>query len=71
MLGGYLEFFMQPAIAEKYLSLRREFDELIQNKVSRELRQTKFPLAGKISILHILFLPFPLFPITFPRGKNL
>ncbi|KAB2042205.1 hypothetical protein ES319_D02G199900v1 [Gossypium barbadense] len=33
MLGGYLEFFMQPAIAEKYLSLRREFDELIQNKL--------------------------------------
>ncbi|XVF84733.1 hypothetical protein PTKIN_Ptkin17bG0061900 [Pterospermum kingtungense] len=33
MLGGYLEFFMQPAIAETYLSLRREFDELIQNKL--------------------------------------
>ncbi|KAK8363618.1 hypothetical protein V6Z11_A03G176800 [Gossypium hirsutum] len=33
MLGGYLEFFMQPAIAEKYLSLRREFDELIQIKL--------------------------------------
>ncbi|XWS35012.1 hypothetical protein CRYUN_Cryun21dG0088800 [Craigia yunnanensis] len=33
MLGGYLEFFMQPAIAEKYQSLRREFDELIQNKL--------------------------------------
>ncbi|KAK8492608.1 hypothetical protein V6N11_030831 [Hibiscus sabdariffa] len=33
ILGGYLEFFMQPSIAEKYLSLRREFDELIQNKL--------------------------------------
>ncbi|XP_039035481.1 DExH-box ATP-dependent RNA helicase DExH5, mitochondrial isoform X4 [Hibiscus syriacus] len=33
MLGGYLEFFMQPSLAEKYLSLRREFDELIQNKL--------------------------------------
>ncbi|XP_022775911.1 DExH-box ATP-dependent RNA helicase DExH5, mitochondrial isoform X2 [Durio zibethinus] len=33
MLGGYLEFFMQPAIAEKFQSLRREFDELIQNKL--------------------------------------
>ncbi|XVE53139.1 hypothetical protein DITRI_Ditri02bG0180200 [Diplodiscus trichospermus] len=35
MLGGYLEFFMHPAIAEKYQSLRREFDELIQNKLVR------------------------------------
>ncbi|KAK6241891.1 Helicase [Theobroma cacao] len=33
MLGGYLEFFMQPAIAEKYQTIRREFDELIQNKL--------------------------------------
>ncbi|OMP07854.1 Double-stranded RNA-binding protein [Corchorus olitorius] len=33
MLGGYLEFFMEPAIAERYQSLRREFDELIQNKL--------------------------------------
>ncbi|RVX12523.1 DExH-box ATP-dependent RNA helicase DExH3 [Vitis vinifera] len=33
MLGGYLEFFMKPAIAEMYQSLRRELDELIQNKL--------------------------------------
>ncbi|XP_021297123.1 DExH-box ATP-dependent RNA helicase DExH5, mitochondrial isoform X2 [Herrania umbratica] len=33
MLGGYLEFFMQPAIAEKYQTIRREFDKLIQNKL--------------------------------------
>ncbi|KAE8668219.1 poly(A) polymerase-like [Hibiscus syriacus] len=33
MLGGCLEFFMQPSLAERYLSLRREFDELIQNKL--------------------------------------
>ncbi|PPS04479.1 hypothetical protein GOBAR_AA16182 [Gossypium barbadense] len=41
MLGGYLEFFMQPAIAEKYLSLRREFDELIQIK----LKPSNMPVA--------------------------
>lgn len=33
MLGGHLEFFMKPAIAEMYQSLRRELDELIQNKL--------------------------------------
>ncbi|XP_057988227.1 DExH-box ATP-dependent RNA helicase DExH5, mitochondrial isoform X3 [Hevea brasiliensis] len=33
MLGGYLEFFMKPAIAEMYQSLRRELDELIQTKL--------------------------------------
>ncbi|KAG6715156.1 hypothetical protein I3842_05G237000 [Carya illinoinensis] len=33
MLGGYLEFFMNPSIADMYLSLREELDELIQNKL--------------------------------------
>lgn len=33
MLGGYLEFFMKPAIAEMYQSLRKELEELIQNKL--------------------------------------
>lgn len=34
MLGGYLEFFMKPALADTYLSLKRELEELIQKKVS-------------------------------------
>ncbi|CAH8254939.1 unnamed protein product [Arabidopsis lyrata] len=33
MLGGYLEFFMKPTLAYTYLSLKRELDELIQNKL--------------------------------------
>ncbi|KAF5730335.1 DEA(D/H)-box RNA helicase family protein isoform 1 [Tripterygium wilfordii] len=33
MLGGYLEFFMKPALAETYLNLKRELDELIQKKL--------------------------------------
>ncbi|XP_010527764.1 PREDICTED: DExH-box ATP-dependent RNA helicase DExH5, mitochondrial [Tarenaya hassleriana] len=33
MLGGYLEFFMKPAVAEIYLSLKKELDELIQSKL--------------------------------------
>ncbi|KAF9623472.1 hypothetical protein IFM89_003056 [Coptis chinensis] len=33
MLGGYLEFFMKPALAETYLHLKRELDEFIQNKL--------------------------------------
>ncbi|CAN1796378.1 DExH-box ATP-dependent RNA helicase DExH5, mitochondrial [Linum perenne] len=32
MLGGYLEFFMKPEIAEMYMNLKRELDELIQMK---------------------------------------
>nr|XP_043627673.1 DExH-box ATP-dependent RNA helicase DExH5, mitochondrial-like isoform X2 [Erigeron canadensis] len=33
MMGGYLEFFMEPAIAGMYQSLRRELDELFQCKL--------------------------------------
>ncbi|KAM1608410.1 hypothetical protein EV1_020382 [Malus domestica] len=33
MLGGYLEFFMKPAIAEMYQCLKEELDELIQIKL--------------------------------------
>ncbi|KAF8393968.1 hypothetical protein HHK36_020170 [Tetracentron sinense] len=33
MLGGYLEFFMKPAMAETYLKLKIELEELIQNKL--------------------------------------
>jgi hypothetical protein len=35
MLGGYLEFFMNPSLADMYRSLRKELDELIQEKVSK------------------------------------
>ncbi|KAG2261721.1 hypothetical protein Bca52824_068800 [Brassica carinata] len=33
MLGGYLDFFMKPAVAEMYQTLKKEFDELIQGKL--------------------------------------
>ncbi|XP_048318290.1 DExH-box ATP-dependent RNA helicase DExH5, mitochondrial [Ziziphus jujuba] len=33
MLGGYLEFFMKPAVADMYECLRRELDDLIQIKL--------------------------------------
>ncbi|KAK3189435.1 hypothetical protein Dsin_028996 [Dipteronia sinensis] len=33
MMGGYLEFFMNPAVADMYVCVRRELDELIQNKL--------------------------------------
>ncbi|KAL3529228.1 hypothetical protein ACH5RR_008550 [Cinchona calisaya] len=33
MLGGYLEFFMKPALAGIYTSLKKELDELIQKKL--------------------------------------
>ncbi|XP_020234511.1 DExH-box ATP-dependent RNA helicase DExH5, mitochondrial isoform X2 [Cajanus cajan] len=34
MLGGYLEFFMEPTVAEMYQSIRRELDNFIQSKVA-------------------------------------
>ncbi|KAJ0106148.1 hypothetical protein Patl1_19734 [Pistacia atlantica] len=33
MLGGYLEFSMEPALADMYLSLKQEINELIQKKL--------------------------------------
>lgn len=33
MLDGYLEFFMEPELAEIYLKLKEELDELIQKKL--------------------------------------
>ncbi|KAD3642326.1 hypothetical protein E3N88_31550 [Mikania micrantha] len=33
MLGGYLEFFMEPAVAIMYQTLKRELDELFQSKL--------------------------------------
>ncbi|XP_027363417.1 DExH-box ATP-dependent RNA helicase DExH5, mitochondrial [Abrus precatorius] len=33
MLGGYLEFFIEPTIAEMYQSIKRELDDFIQNKL--------------------------------------
>ncbi|KAM5570489.1 DExH-box ATP-dependent RNA helicase DExH3 [Rosa sericea] len=33
MLGGYLEFFMNPALANTYVGLKRELEELIHNKL--------------------------------------
>ena len=40
MLGGYLEFFMSPSVAEMYQSLRRELEELIQTKVCRIVKES-------------------------------
>ncbi|KAK9105837.1 hypothetical protein Scep_022681 [Stephania cephalantha] len=33
MLGGYLEFFMRPSLAETYLNVKKELDELIKSKL--------------------------------------
>ncbi|PSR89078.1 DExH-box ATP-dependent RNA helicase [Actinidia chinensis var. chinensis] len=33
MLGGYLEFFMKPALADTYLRLKKELEELVQKKL--------------------------------------
>lgn len=57
MLGGYLEFFMKPAVAEMYQCLRGELDELIQNKVSEAMKN--FLLMSLNSIfLFVLLVSF-------------
>lgn len=37
MLDGFIEFFMDPNLADCYLKLKEELDKLIQKKVSRYL----------------------------------
>ncbi|KAJ8553471.1 hypothetical protein K7X08_024149 [Anisodus acutangulus] len=34
MLGGYLEFFMSPSLANTYVSLKKELNELVHKKLS-------------------------------------
>lgn len=46
MLGGYLEFFMIPAVADMYECLRSELDDLIQSKVSESLKRPTFKMVG-------------------------
>ncbi|GAB2295267.1 hypothetical protein Dimus_029440 [Dionaea muscipula] len=33
MMGGYLEFFMKPSLADTYMCLKRELEELVQDKL--------------------------------------
>ncbi|KAG2411142.1 DExH-box ATP-dependent RNA helicase [Vigna angularis] len=41
MLGGYLEFFMKPELANTYLSLKMELEELIQKKLQDPTQETQ------------------------------
>lgn len=34
MLGGYIEFFMDPSLADCYIKLKEELDILLQKKVN-------------------------------------
>lgn len=45
MLGGYLEFFMNSALADTYLRLKKELEELIQKKVNDVIFAT---MEGKV-----------------------
>lgn len=35
MLDGYVDFFMDPNLADSYVKLKEELNKLIQKKVSR------------------------------------
>lgn len=57
MLGGYLEFFMKPATAEMYQSLRKELEELIQNKVSDAFKKSHlFSIHNQKPLVQMFFL---------------
>lgn len=34
MLNGYVEFFMEPSLADCYKNLKNQLDELLQRKVT-------------------------------------
>ncbi|XP_071686344.1 DExH-box ATP-dependent RNA helicase DExH5, mitochondrial [Rutidosis leptorrhynchoides] len=55
MLGGYLEFFMEPTVAEMYQNLRRELDELFQSK----LLNPKMDLQTHIDLISAVRLLIP------------
>lgn len=52
MMEGYLEFFMKPALADVYLRLKKELEELIQNK----LLNTKSDLGSYSELLSAIRL---------------
>ncbi|KAK9668827.1 hypothetical protein RND81_13G089500 [Saponaria officinalis] len=47
MLGGYLEFFMKPALSDTYLCLKRELNELVHIK----LTDPKFDIHSFVDLL--------------------
>lgn len=53
MLGGYLEFFMRPAVADLYQIMRSELDDLIQMKVGTKLLEHILFYANVISFLFL------------------
>lgn len=38
MLDGYFEFFMKPTVADMYMTLKEELNDLILTKVSKTVR---------------------------------
>ncbi|KAK1298092.1 putative pre-mRNA-splicing factor ATP-dependent RNA helicase [Acorus calamus] len=60
MLGGYLEFFMKPNLAELYLILKRELEELIQNKLSNPKLDIHANHADLLSAVRMLVAEDPL-----------
>ncbi|KAL5544898.1 hypothetical protein UlMin_008682 [Ulmus minor] len=52
MLGGYLEFFMKPTLAETYIRLKKELEELIQMK----LLNPKLEIQSHMELLSALRL---------------
>ncbi|CAL5421966.1 unnamed protein product [Camellia sinensis] len=53
MLGGYFEFFMKPSLADTYLRLKNELEELIQMKVptsSKKITKEMLPSTPLRSI---------------------
>nr|XP_016437470.1 PREDICTED: DExH-box ATP-dependent RNA helicase DExH5, mitochondrial-like isoform X2 [Nicotiana tabacum] len=55
MLGGYLDFYMSPTIAEMYRSLRRELDELIHTKQHHQLRCQGLKVVQEVKILSLSY----------------
>ncbi|XP_024015618.1 DExH-box ATP-dependent RNA helicase DExH3 [Eutrema salsugineum] len=53
MLGGFLEFFMRPSLANTYLALKTELDQLIQTKLEHPRLENKL-YENLISAIRLL-----------------
>lgn len=42
MLGGYIEFFMDPTLADCYIKLKEELEMLLQKKVNFQVSHCLF-----------------------------
>lgn len=59
MLEGYVDFFMDPNLAECYSKLKEELDRLVQKKVRKPEYFVMLDFAILLPALHVIYLICP------------